>query len=130
MTELQENLADDPPAEPDLKAERVQAAPVEPPQAPTVSRLKAERVQERLKQMPQWSLSPAGDAIDRARKLPSPFGAADYATFVLREAVRTRQTVQIGLSGSRVKVSVLAPSHGQDRGTIGLAELDFAASLV
>src|SRR6476620_7973133 len=103
MSELQEQLADDPPVEPDLKAERVQAVQVEP-EAPALVRLKAERVQARLKQMPQWSLSPGGDAIDRARKLPSPFGAADYATFVLREAVRTRQTVNISLSGSRVMV--------------------------
>jgi len=129
MSELQEQLADDPPVEPDLKAERVQAVQVEP-EAPALVRLKAERVQARLKQMPQWSLSPGGDAIDRARKLPSPFGAADYATFVLREAVRTRQTVNISLSGSRVMVSVLAPARGQDRGTIGFAQLEFAASLV
>jgi len=130
MSELQEQLAADPPVEPDLKAERVQAVLIESPQEPIETRLKAERVQERLKRMPQWRLSPGGDAIDRVRDLPSAFGAADYATFVLREAARTRQKVMIGLSGGRIVVSVLASPRGQDRGSIGLEQLDFASSLV
>jgi hypothetical protein len=130
MSELQEKLADDPLPSPDLKAERVQDGLIALPQPPIDARLKAERVEQRLQQMPEWSLSPGGGGIDRARKLASPFGAADYATFVLREAARTRQKVQIGLSGSRVMVTVLAPSRGQHRGAIGMDQVDFAASLV
>jgi hypothetical protein len=122
MSDPQQQLGD----ELDLKSERVQF------EAAIEERLKSERVQlqELLKRMPGWSLAVGGRAIDRSRDLPSAFGATDYANFVLREAARTRQRVQIRLSGSRVVISVLAPSHGEGSGLIGRDQLDFAASLV
>jgi hypothetical protein len=126
MSTLQSQLGTDP-QELDLKAERVQ---LELNAIGTEDRLKAERVQERLRKMPGWALARDGQAIDRSQFLPSPFGAADYASFVLREAARTRQRVQISLFGSRVVISVLAPFHGEGSGVIGRKQLDFAASLV
>ena len=135
-SDVQVQWGNDPLDELDLKAERVQfeaAAGLdetEPLPAAVASRLKAERVQERLQKMPGWTLALGGQALDRARQLPSPFGATDYANYVLREAARTQQMVQIGLNGSRVVVTVLAPSFGEVRGVIGRKQLDFAASLV
>ena len=127
MSNVQVQLGTDPQDELDLKAERVQ---FELAALGHEDRLKAERVQERLRKMPGWALAQGGQAIDRARFLPSPFGAADYASFVLREAARTRQRVQISLNGSRVVISVLAPFQGEGSGVIGRKQLDFAASLV
>jgi hypothetical protein len=111
----------------DLKAERVQEALAEGHQE---ARLKAERVQERLSRMPGWSLTMGGYALDVAKDLPSAFGAVDYATFVLREAARTKQKVRVGLNGSRLVITVTAPSQGRERGMIGLEQLDFAAGLL
>jgi hypothetical protein len=111
----------------DLKGERVQ---IERELEAAAAALMEGKVQERLKRMPGWSLAVGGRAIDCSRELPSAFGAADYANFVLREAARTRQRVQIRLSGSRVVVSVLAPVYGEGSGVIGRNQLDFAASLV
>jgi hypothetical protein len=90
----------------------------------------AERVSQRLQKMPGWSLATGGHAIDRVRSLPSAFGAADYATLVLREAARTRQKVRIGLNGNQVVVSVMAPRQGGEQSMIGEAQLAFASSLV
>src|SRR5947208_3057954 len=99
MSDSQVQFGAEPQDEIDLKAERVQldlagTPPLEEPQGLIEERLKAERVQERLKRMPGWSLAKSGQAIGRARELPSAFGATDYAIFVLREAARTRQRVQ------------------------------------
>ena len=134
MSEQQKHLMADPLDDPDLKAERVQGelmtAPSEaqePTESVIHSRLKAERVQERLRAMPGWSLRVGGYAIDRVRDLPSAFGAADYGTLVLREAARTRQKVRIGISGPRVVITVLASREGSE---IGLEQLDFAAGLL
>jgi hypothetical protein len=127
MSTMQSQLGIDPQDDLDLKAERVQH---ELAMKRADDRLKAERVQERLRKMPGWSLAESGQAIARAQSLASPFGAADYASFVLREAARTRQRVQINLYGNRVVVSVLAPFQGEGSGVIGRKQLDFAAGLV
>jgi hypothetical protein len=146
MSELQKKKsAVDPGEDPGLKAEVVQetfaesmveeAVPMASAQEALLethagSKIKAERVQERLRSMPEWTLGEGGHVIDRARNLASPFSAADYGTLVLREAARTRQKVRISLSGSRLVIAVLAPPHGRERGVIGLAQLDFAAGLL
>jgi hypothetical protein len=136
MSELQKKVPVEPGEDSDLKAEVVQealvaASPLEElMETHAGGRLKAERVQDRLKKMPEWSLGAGGHLIDRARNLASPFSAADYGTLVLREAARTRQKVRISLSGSRVVVTVLASSWGRERGVIGLEQLDFAAGLL
>jgi hypothetical protein len=127
MSDVQLQFGNDPQDELDLKSERVQ---FELAPADNEDRLKSERVKERLRRMPGWAMSEGGHAIDRARYLPSPFGAADYASFVLREAARTRQRVQISLYGNRVVISVLAPFQGEGSGVIGRKQLDFAAGLV
>jgi hypothetical protein len=134
MQETQESLIIDPLDDPELKAERVQeelravaSALGLPMGAQAAARLKAERVQERLKAMPGWTLREGSYALDRVRDLPSPFGAADYGTLILREAARTRQKVRVGLSGHRVMVTVLAL---RERDGIGFEQLEFAAGLL
>ena len=133
MNEAQKQLITVDPVEgTDLKAERVQqegvaAAAVR--MRPLLDRLKAERVQERLRQMPEWGMVAGGYAIDRARDLASAGSAADYGTFVLREAARTGQKVRIGLNGRRVVITILGSRRGQSRG-ISMAQLDFAAGLL
>jgi hypothetical protein len=125
MSEAQKQLTVDPLEGTDLKAERVQLESA----APGAGHLKAERVQLRLSRMPGWSLVAGGYAIDRVRDLASAYSAAEYGTFVLREAARARQTVRIALQGARVVITVLGPRRGQNRG-IGLSQLDFAAGLL
>lgn len=130
MKEAQEQLDPAPLGETDLKAERVQEEGVTPVRSePAVDRLKAERVQLALRRMPGWALIADGYAIDRVRDLASAHSAAEYGTFVLREAARARQKVRIGLNGARVVITVLGPRRGQNRG-IGKAQLDFAAGLL
>ena len=64
------------PAPTSLKAERVQLS-AESPRA----RLKAERVQEKLRVMPGWRLVSGGWAIDRLREFPDPRSAVAFAGF-------------------------------------------------
>lgn len=126
MSETQKPLDAGPLEGTDLKAERVQEAGVAPV---GVDRLKAERVQERLRRMPGWGLAVGGHAIDRVRDLASAHSAAEYGTFVLREAARAHQKVRVGLSGARVTVTVLALRRGREH-AIGMDQLDFAAGLL
>jgi hypothetical protein len=132
MSDVQTQVGSDP-QDPqdtlDLKAERVQFEFAAAASA-AIEGAQQRWVEDRLRKMPGWSLASGGQAIGRTRSLPSPFGATDYASFILREAARTRQAVQIQLSGRRVVITVLAPSYGQESGGIGREQLDFAASLV
>jgi hypothetical protein len=129
MSDVQMQVGSDPQDTLDLKAERVQFEFAALASAASEG-AQQKWVEDRLRKMPGWSLASGGQAIGRTRFLPSPFGATDYASFVLREAARTRQEVQIHLSGSRVMITVLAPSYGEGSGAIGREQLDFAASLV
>jgi hypothetical protein len=125
--------------EPELKSERVQEDFAEAPASPLEAmmeahvagpRIKAERVQDRIRSMPGWTLGVGGHLIERVRDLATAFSAADYGNLVLREAARARQKVRVSLSGKRVVVTILAPSAGRERGVIGLEQLDFAVGLL
>src|SRR5262245_10674247 len=109
------------PAPTSLKAERVQLS-AESPQA----RLKAERVQEKLRAMPGWRLVPGGRAIDRLREFPDPPSAVAYAGFLAEIASRSRQPIGIDLVGSRVGITLWTkPEHGRRVG-LNEAVLNFA----
>ncbi|HEX3526833.1 MAG TPA: hypothetical protein VH988_07185 [Thermoanaerobaculia bacterium] len=108
-----------------LKAERVQ----EELTAKVDSRLKAERVQVRLKEMPGWRLLKGGRGIDRVKELGSAEGAADYAGFVLRQAARDQQVTRVELQGSRVLLAVFAKGRSGGRSGLTTKQLDFAAAL-
>ena len=108
-----------------LKAERVQEELV----AKVDARLKAERVQARLKEMPGWRLLQGGRGIDRVKELGSSEGAADYAGFVLRQAARDQQVTRVELQGSRVLLAVFAKGRSGGRSGLTAKQLDFAAAL-
>jgi hypothetical protein len=93
------------------------------------ARLKAERVQERLKAMPGWGLLQGGRGIDRVKELGAAAGAADYAGFVLRQAARDQQVVRVELRGSRVLLAVFSKGSSGVRSGLTLKQLDFAAAL-
>jgi hypothetical protein len=118
-------VANDPPSSKFLKGERVQ----EELTAKVDARLKAERVQERLKGMPGWRLLKGGRGIDRVKELRSAEGAADYAGFVLRQAARDQQVTRVELQGSRVLLAVFAKERSGVRSGLTAKQLDFAAAL-
>ena len=103
-----------------LKAERVQLTA-----EPYLARLKAERVQQRLKAMPGWRLAAGGKTIDRLRQFPTPRAAAAFAGFLSELAADTGQPLGIELSGKHVTITVRARS-GSD---LTEAALDFAQAL-
>ena len=129
--------------EPDLKSERVQEALTEPveqsfggasfilPLDPgrLQSRLKSERVQEELKNMPGWRLAPGGKAINRAKAFPNPEVARLYNGFVTAYAGALGLPVLMNVSGGQVLVTLHAPrSHGRV-GLLTETVLDFARRL-
>lgn len=92
------------------------------------NRLKSERVEERLRQMPGWKLLPGGRAIDRIRDLATPEIAADYAAWVLRSAARLGRSVGVQLIGGRYLAITLEGKSGPSR-RLSEADLDFAKCL-
>jgi hypothetical protein len=89
-------------------------------------KLKPERVQEELKRMPGWKLMPDGKAISHLREFSHAAGASKWASFVAELARWDRQPVHLGISGSRVLLTL--PYRN---GTSGLttAVFDFARQL-
>ena len=71
---------------------------------PLEAPLKAERVQEMLRALPEWRLSPGVKGIDRTRSFPSEEVAALYASFVTGFARAHGVPVYLHLYGRRVKV--------------------------
>jgi pterin-4a-carbinolamine dehydratase len=107
-----------------LKAERVQTELAAP-----AARLKAERVQLRLKQMPGWGLALKGQAVDRIREFQHEEDAVDYATLALRMASRERYSVRVQIAGKSILVTLHDHSRQGVLGGITDKLLDFAASL-
>jgi pterin-4a-carbinolamine dehydratase len=108
----------------ELKAERVQTEPAAP-----AARLKAERVQLRLQQMPGWRLALKGQALDRARQFQHDEDAVDYATLALRMASRERYPVRVHVAGKSILLTLHDHPRPGVRGGITDQLLDFAASL-
>jgi pterin-4a-carbinolamine dehydratase len=120
-------------ADPDLKAERVQeslavmrkrvlgrddacgsAMAVTRNQAE--ERLKAERVQLRLKRLPGWRMPAEGKAIDRVRKFADPLVAASYLAFAALLARRAGQPLRLSLVGSTIVIALTGRSKGAAKG--------------
>jgi pterin-4a-carbinolamine dehydratase len=92
-------------------------------------RLKAERVQLRLKEMPGWSLVHGGKALDRAREFKFLEDAVDFAALVLRRASRAKYPAQVHLDGKRVVLTLQGHTPMGARGGVTDHLLDFATSL-
>jgi pterin-4a-carbinolamine dehydratase len=115
-----------------LKAERVQeelTAPTAASAAGVQDRLKAERVQLRLKQMPGWGLALKGPAIDRVREFQHEEDAVDYATLALRMASRERYPVRVQIAGKSILLTLHDHPRQGVRGGITDKLMDFASSL-
>jgi hypothetical protein len=110
----------------DLKAERVQLE-----LTAQDNRLKAERVQDRLRRMPGWGLVPGGRGVDRVKDLGTAESAADFAGFVLRKAARDNQIVRVEIQGARLHMTLLSPIPSGARSGVWVTDnqLDFAATL-
>ncbi|HYG65255.1 MAG TPA: hypothetical protein VEL74_21925 [Thermoanaerobaculia bacterium] len=68
------------------------------------TRLKAERVQEKLRAAPGWRLLAGGKAVDRVREFHDPRVAAAWAQFVHLYAERAGFPAEVTVSGARVMV--------------------------
>jgi hypothetical protein len=85
------------------------------------NRLKAERVQEALRAMPEWKQMENGKVIVRVRELPGT-AAAEYGAFVLSLAAALHQPVQLELTGKQVVITLRgAPETGINKTTLRLA---------
>ncbi len=88
--------------------------------------LKPERVQEELRKMPGWKLSPDGKAIGHLREFTQAGGAAKWASFVAELATADRQPVHLGIAGTRV---LLTLPHRNGASGLTAAVFDFARQL-
>jgi pterin-4a-carbinolamine dehydratase len=87
-------------------------------------RLKAERVQLRLKRMQGWKMLAAGKAIDRVRQFPDPLVASSYLAFASLLARQVNQPLRVSVVGSTIVLALTGRSKGPDRGiTEGVLDL-------
>ena len=70
------------------------------------ARLKAERVQEMLKAMPQWQSTLEGRAINRVKEFPTAAVAAHFGGFVIALAGALGMPVTVTVSGGQVLVTL------------------------
>jgi pterin-4a-carbinolamine dehydratase len=91
--------------------------------------LKAERVQELLRAVPGWTLTPGGRAIDRVRVFTDPGVAEAYATYVARLARLARQAVTIDHAASQVIVTIYGQMHEVCIGELSEGAFDLAAAI-
>lgn len=93
-------------------------------------RLKAERVEERLKRLPGWKLAAGGRAIDRVRQFRDAASASAYAGFAAELVAGDRQRLRIELFSKQVVLTLQgAPRTKGDRGGITESVLNLAADL-
>ena len=91
-------------------------------------RLKAERVQLRLKRMQGWKMLAQGKAIDRVRQFSDPLVASSYLAFASLLARQEKQPLRVSVVGSTVVLALTGRSKGPDRG-ITESVLDLAEQL-
>lgn len=119
---------------------RLRRPPRQPTEAEAVARvglsgreleakLKSERVELRLKAMPQWRRTLEGKAITRMKNLPSPEAATMYGGFVISLAESANLPVNVNVASSRVIVT-LYPCRTRGRLTnLTEAVLDLAEQI-
>lgn len=69
-------------------------------------RLRSERVELALRQLPGWKLVAAGKAIGRTWRFPEPQVAAAYVAYVANLAATVHQPVRMHLDGNVLSVTV------------------------
>lgn len=102
----------------------------EPPTAEEVeARLKAERVQNKLRAMPSWTPVLEGRAIHRVHAFPQPQVAAWYAGYLTQHAAAARVPATVSLAGRQVSVTLHGPTTRRSKGELTDEVLDFAVQL-
>ena len=91
--------------------------------------LKAERVQEALRAMPEWELTLEGQAITRVKELPTPEVASLYTAYVTGFAGSLGLPVAVSVSDGLVLVTLYAPSGCGSVGGLTQSVLDFASQI-
>jgi pterin-4a-carbinolamine dehydratase len=91
-------------------------------------RLKAERVQLRLKRMQGWKVLAQGKAIDRVRQFPDALVAASYLGFASLLARTMNQPLRVSMVGSAMVLALTGRSRGPEKG-ITEEVLDLAEQL-
>jgi pterin-4a-carbinolamine dehydratase len=89
-------------------------------------KLKPERVQLMLETMPDWRLSPAGNALLLTRKFAQAGEAASLAAAVAALSMGETHVLTLGVSAYRVTLRLQRPS----RNGIDMPLLDFARRIV
>ncbi len=91
-------------------------------------RLKAERVQLRLKRIQGWKMLSEGKAIDRIREFEDPQVAAAYLAFASQLARQAGQPLRVLTVGGVMVIALTGRTKGTDRG-ITHEVLDLAEQL-
>ena len=104
-----------------------------PPRKPDAltleEKLKAERVQERLRQeASSWRLINSGTGINRTREFPDIRVAMAYVSYVSVLATCLRLPVSVLLTGTRAVISLQGRRKGKLRG-VTESMVDFAAAI-
>ena len=81
-----------------------------------VERLKAERVQLRLRRMPGWKMLVEGKAIDRVRQFSDPLVAASYLAFASLLAREAGQPLRVLVVGGTIAIALTGRTKGPDKG--------------
>jgi pterin-4a-carbinolamine dehydratase len=79
-------------------------------------RLKAERVQARLKRLAGWKMLGEGKAIDRLRKFEDPLVAAAYLAFASLLARQVGQPLRVSMADNKIVIALTGRSKGSDKG--------------
>ncbi|HYU31204.1 MAG TPA: hypothetical protein VEW48_03510 [Thermoanaerobaculia bacterium] len=91
-------------------------------------RLKAERVQLRLKRMAGWKMLAQGKAIHRVRKFPDALVATSYLAFASLLSRQANQPLRVSVVGGTMVLALTGRSKGPNRG-ITEEVLDLAEQL-
>ena len=92
-------------------------------------RLKAERVEGRLRSAPLWRLSVDGGFLRRTRRFPTPEEALLYTSFVEALSKSRGVPVSLNLKGSRVEVVLHGERTRRGWAPLSNEQLDFAVAL-
>lgn len=108
---------------------QIRRPPRKPDALTAEEKLKAERVQERLRQeAPSWRLINGGSGINRTRELPDVRVAMAYVSYVSVLASCLRLPVSVLLTGTRAVISLQGRRKGKLRG-VTESMVDFAAAI-
>lgn len=95
---------------PSFKAERVQLRAGQP--APRPEPLKAERLQEALRALPSWRLTPGRAALSRSFRFPALGSSLAFVRLVTELAEELAHPPVLQLHGTQVKCRISTPDAG------------------